>query len=661
MMQQPMGMMAPLPQTADGGMPMAKPHLMGRGLVTQPHAQAHPQSATQPQAAPPPGALSKEVADDKPAMLSEGELVVPADEVRWHGLKTFMKMKADAKKGLMNMHAAGQIQTTDDAKQHPATQPAHMNRGGYMGVHPKAQEIPAYADGGVVGNGSNNVYNAYLQTGGQTTPKIQGFLNPQGNFDFGYTNTAGGMVNPTSGTGGSGGLTPSPTPTPTGGFMQPAATSDSTGTSMLPTTQAQQTNGAAESAAASQPGQQLSTSLTPDSMMGGGSGSGGGARSAGGAGGTSGGPFDTQNLVSDAKSVAKFVTNQIQNPDSFLNTHILSSSESNLPQAPADIVGNEQMDAALNAQANGAFGEASTSMAGGDATLGIGVDPVAATAGDVTAEGAASSTSAAGATASAGAGVGTGLMTAGAGIAGTFLGTAIGGNNQTNAGIGGAVGGTIGGAAGGAMLGSELGMWAGPVGAFAGAALGSLLGSFLGPQHGTVGPNGQADVQFDPTTNSFKMTKSAVDNGGNHPLIENLGNQYASNVNTVLSKIGGKVDTSSMPTYTIGYLKGNYFVNGQSYATQNQALTAAVKSTIANTKIDGGNPYVLAAITNGNPGDIPTLDANLTTAVNYQSYLAHQASIDTLIKSSPKNPLAAKWQSTITQAKSLGLDQVKAA
>ena len=39
----------------------------------------------------PAGSLPEEVADDVPAMLSEGEYVVPADVVRWHGVKTFAR------------------------------------------------------------------------------------------------------------------------------------------------------------------------------------------------------------------------------------------------------------------------------------------------------------------------------------------------------------------------------------------------------------------------------------------------------------------------------------------------------------------------------------------------------------------------------------------
>ena len=46
-------------------------------------------------------------------MLSEGEYVVPADVVKWHGLKTFMDLRAEAKMGLMSMYHEGQIHSID--------------------------------------------------------------------------------------------------------------------------------------------------------------------------------------------------------------------------------------------------------------------------------------------------------------------------------------------------------------------------------------------------------------------------------------------------------------------------------------------------------------------------------------------------------------------
>lgn len=62
----------------------------------------------------PPGSSEENVRDDIPAVLSDGEYVVPADVVRYHGLKTFMALRDEAKMGLMAMHAEGQIKSLEE-------------------------------------------------------------------------------------------------------------------------------------------------------------------------------------------------------------------------------------------------------------------------------------------------------------------------------------------------------------------------------------------------------------------------------------------------------------------------------------------------------------------------------------------------------------------
>ena len=62
----------------------------------------------------PPGSSEQNVRDDIPAVLSDGEYVVPADVVRWHGLKFLMEMRDEAKMGLMSMYVEGQIQDIED-------------------------------------------------------------------------------------------------------------------------------------------------------------------------------------------------------------------------------------------------------------------------------------------------------------------------------------------------------------------------------------------------------------------------------------------------------------------------------------------------------------------------------------------------------------------
>tara|TARA_R100001594_G_scaffold150107_1_gene210041 strand:- start:67 stop:1692 length:1626 start_codon:yes stop_codon:yes gene_type:complete len=60
------------------------------------------------------GSLEEEVADDIPVMLSEGEYVVPADVVRYWGLKHLEEMRMMAKCGLMSMQQDGRLHKVDE-------------------------------------------------------------------------------------------------------------------------------------------------------------------------------------------------------------------------------------------------------------------------------------------------------------------------------------------------------------------------------------------------------------------------------------------------------------------------------------------------------------------------------------------------------------------
>jgi len=60
-----------------------------------------------------PGATESEVADDIPAMISEGELVVPANVVRYHGLAKYENMRNAALKNLDALEDNGQIRPVD--------------------------------------------------------------------------------------------------------------------------------------------------------------------------------------------------------------------------------------------------------------------------------------------------------------------------------------------------------------------------------------------------------------------------------------------------------------------------------------------------------------------------------------------------------------------
>ena len=63
----------------------------------------------------PPGSTREEVRDDIPAQLSEGEFVFPADVVRFIGLEKLMQLRQEAKQGLKQMEAMGQMGNSDEA------------------------------------------------------------------------------------------------------------------------------------------------------------------------------------------------------------------------------------------------------------------------------------------------------------------------------------------------------------------------------------------------------------------------------------------------------------------------------------------------------------------------------------------------------------------
>ena len=87
----------------------------------------------------PSGSMAEEVRDDVPAMLSEGEYVVPADVVRYHGIEKFEDLRDEAKIGLQRMEADGRIggQPVEEQDELPFSleelEVTEAYRGGIMG------------------------------------------------------------------------------------------------------------------------------------------------------------------------------------------------------------------------------------------------------------------------------------------------------------------------------------------------------------------------------------------------------------------------------------------------------------------------------------------------------------------------------------------------
>lgn len=90
---------------------MAKGGVLEEGGLLQEGGTVDPESGNDV----PIGSMKKEVRDDIPAQLSEGEFVFPADVVRFIGLERLMKMRQAAKAGLKKMEAMGQMGNADEA------------------------------------------------------------------------------------------------------------------------------------------------------------------------------------------------------------------------------------------------------------------------------------------------------------------------------------------------------------------------------------------------------------------------------------------------------------------------------------------------------------------------------------------------------------------
>ena len=93
----------------------------------------------------PPGSMAKEVRDDIPAQLSEGEYVVPADVVQYYGVKHFENLRNKAKSGLAKMEKDGRI----GGEPVPMGGPKAMAMGGPL-TGEEMQEIQMMAQGGMI-------------------------------------------------------------------------------------------------------------------------------------------------------------------------------------------------------------------------------------------------------------------------------------------------------------------------------------------------------------------------------------------------------------------------------------------------------------------------------------------------------------------------------
>jgi len=151
----------------------------------------------------PPGSLPEEVRDDIPAQLSEGEYVVPADVLRFYGLKFFEDLREVAKIELARMDAEGRIggQPIEPTKEGELTaeeeaeiEKLTMAVGGYATQQPTQSTQPdpyqqqqmMYRQGAPVAMGNAGYNTGGLEDGNSPPPPLSPPppQDTQAEFDF---------------------------------------------------------------------------------------------------------------------------------------------------------------------------------------------------------------------------------------------------------------------------------------------------------------------------------------------------------------------------------------------------------------------------------------------------------------------------------------------
>jgi hypothetical protein len=155
------------------------------------------------------GSTKKEVRDDIPAMLSEGEFVFPADVVRFIGLEKLMELRQSAKMGLKKMEAMGQMGNSEEATI-PDDMPFDMADLIIVTGEQKDDKPREMAEGGVVHANQGTFMpstgiGGYQQSVFQNQPQVAAPFVPASSI-----------------------APPPPAPSPAGGFMPKFVTNNAT-------------------------------------------------------------------------------------------------------------------------------------------------------------------------------------------------------------------------------------------------------------------------------------------------------------------------------------------------------------------------------------------------------------------------------------------------
>jgi hypothetical protein len=163
------------------------------GGMTAPEVQTDPESGNDV----PPGSLPEEVRDDVDAKLSTGEYVVPADVVRYFGMKFFEDLREAAKNDLEKMDSEGRIGGEPmDEQEGPQSELSEQEMALLQEVMSEGNGEPQFNQGGMVTPNPEG-----LTFSGGTPSFAEGGLAEQPTFNPAQWQTVGSSLSRPQGSG----------------------------------------------------------------------------------------------------------------------------------------------------------------------------------------------------------------------------------------------------------------------------------------------------------------------------------------------------------------------------------------------------------------------------------------------------------------------------
>jgi Ca2+-binding RTX toxin-like protein len=292
-----------------------------------------------------------------------------------------------------------------------------------------------------------------------------------------------------------------------------------------------------------------------------------------------------------------------------------------------------------------------------------------------------------------------------ANAAGAFLGTYLASQlvefdtieGQIGASIGAAFGAYVGGAIGGAQAGAKVGfsIW-GPIGAAIGAFVGFIFGGIIGSLFAETAKSG-ADLRWNEESRRFGVGGVWAKGGASRSNASSIAQGAADVLNNVVRIAGShvadgeEIRLGSYGTYKKSFVYRTTDASGRTitaYRDSNitRVLNYGIAISIADMipRLAGGNVFVKRALLgnyglagidlNAMPvsevrGWLPSFDAialankfdmtalmgDLSTAVDYTSFLQQGAAIRAVMASEPDSAFTAMWTLTLARAWELGL------